>query len=99
MKEIAVYRAWGEQMAGMAIGLLHGVGIHARVVPDMTMPIYPVALDGLGEILIVVPEEEAEQAIELLTVRFSEEGVIEEDAEEESGWDGGREPDEEDEKE
>lgn len=99
MKETTVYRTWDEPMAGMALGLLQGVGIHARVAADMTRSVYPFTMDGLGEIQIVVPEEEADQAIELLTVRFSEEGIIEDYSEDEFGRDGCREPNEEDEKE
>jgi len=64
-------------MACMAVDLLQGVGLHARILSDMTRSVYPFTMDGLGELKIVVPEEEADRALEILEVRFSEKGTIE----------------------
>jgi hypothetical protein len=85
MKEITVYRTWDEPMACMAVDLLKGAGLHARLVAEMSRSIYPMTMDGLGEIWIVVPEEEAEKATEILEVRFSEKGTIEGYSEDEFG--------------
>ena len=87
MKETTVYRTWDEPMADMAVDLLRGAEINARILTDMTRSVYPFTMDGLGELQIVVPEEEADRAIELLNVRFSEEGVIEGYSEDEFGGD------------
>ena len=83
MNEITVYLTWDEPMADMAMDLLNGMGIHARIVAEMTRSIYPFTMDGLGELQIVVPEEESNRAIELLNVRFSEEGIVEDFSEDE----------------
>ncbi|MDP2983411.1 MAG: DUF2007 domain-containing protein [Candidatus Latescibacter sp.] len=85
MKETTVYRTWDEPMACMAVDLLQGMGLHARMVAEMSRSIYPMTMDGLGEIWIVVPEDEVEQALEILEVRFSEKGTIEGYSEDEFG--------------
>ncbi len=72
MSEVTVYRTWEESMASMALDLLHAEGIHARRVSVMPRSVYPVSVDGLGEIEIVVSEDEAQEALDILAVRFSE---------------------------
>jgi hypothetical protein len=72
MDEVTVYRTWDESMADMAIGLLRAEGINAWKVADVPRSIYPVNVDGLGEIEIVVPEGEAQDALDILAIRFSE---------------------------
>ena len=71
MKEKVVYRTWDETMADMAAGLLRAEGIPVRKVTDMPRSVYPMTMDGLGEIRIAVPEKDAEAAVEILAVRFS----------------------------
>ncbi|MHB9028209.1 MAG: putative signal transducing protein [Candidatus Latescibacterota bacterium] len=72
MDDVTVYRTWDESMAEMAIGLLRAEGINAWKVADVPRSVYPVSVDGLGEIEIVVPEDEAQEALDILAVRFSE---------------------------
>lgn len=72
MEETTVYRTWDESMAEMALDLLRAEGIEARRVSDVPRSIYPFTMDGLGEIEIVVPEDEAQEALEILAARFSE---------------------------
>lgn len=72
MDEVTIYRTWEETMADMAVGLLRAEGIRARKLADMPRSVYPVSVDGLGEIEIVVPENEAQDALDILAVRFSE---------------------------
>lgn len=81
MEDITVYRTWDESMAEMAIDLLRSEGIEARKVSDVPRSVYPLTLDGLGEIEIVVPEDEAQEALEILSARFSEDdmGILEND--------------------
>ena len=71
MGEVTVYRTWEESMADMAVGLLQAEGISARKVSDMPRSVYPVSFDGLGEIEVVVPEDVAQEALDILAVRFS----------------------------
>jgi hypothetical protein len=72
MDEMIVYRTWDESMAEMALDLLRSEGLEARKTSDMTRSVYPFTMDGLGEIEILVPEDEAQEALEILAARFSE---------------------------
>lgn len=86
MHEVTVYRTWDESMAEMALGLLRAEGIEAWKVADVPRSVYPVNVDGLGEIEIVVPEEDAQDALDILAIRFSEgERGFSEDMEPEPG--------------
>ncbi len=84
MDETTVYRTWDESMAEMAVDLLRSEGIEARRMSDMSRSIYPFTMDGLGEIEIVVPDDDAQDALDILAARFSE-GDIEELGDDELG--------------
>lgn len=61
MKYVTVYRAWGEAEAQVVRGLLESSGVKCRVRERGPQSIYPVTVDGLAEIQIMVaPEDEAE---------------------------------------
>ena len=77
MKEITVYKTWDEPMADMAVGLLRAEGIAAYKSDSGLRSSIAITTDGLGEIEVHVPEEEAEKAREILAVRFSEGDVPE----------------------
>jgi len=72
MDEVTVYRSWDEPMADMAIGLLRAEGLNARKLTDVARSVHPFTFDGLGEIEIRVPADEAEKAADILAARFSE---------------------------
>jgi len=72
MVETTVYRTWDESFAEMAVDLLRAEGIEARKVADVPRSVYPVTMDGLGEIEVVVPENDAKEALDIITARFSE---------------------------
>ena len=72
MVETTVYRTWDESFAEMAVDLLRAEGIEARKVADVPRSIYPITMDGLGEIRVVVQEEGAQEALDILAARFSE---------------------------
>ncbi len=74
MKSITVYRTWDEPMAAMALGLLKAEGIEAVKRDSGLRSSYPITVDGLGEIEIMAPEEDAARAVEILEARFSESG-------------------------
>lgn len=76
MKETVIYRTWDEPMADMAVGLLKAENINAWKTCDVARSVYPFTMDGLGEIEIRVYEENAEAALEILAVRFSDTGTI-----------------------
>ena len=75
MDEVTVYRSWDEPMADMAVGLLRAEGLNARKLTDVVKSIYPFTFDGLGEIEVRVPGEEAEKAAEILSARFSDQSI------------------------
>ena len=72
MDEVTVYRSWDEPLADMAVGLLCAEGLHARKVSGITRSVYPLTYDGLGEIEVRVPSDEAQNAEEIIAARFSE---------------------------
>lgn len=72
MDETTVYRTWDESLAEMAVDLLRSEGINARKMSDVPRSIYPFTMDGLGEIEVVVPKNDAKEALDILTARFSE---------------------------
>jgi len=86
MDETTVYRTWDESMAEMAVDLLRSEGIEARRLSDVPRSVYPFTMDGLGEIEIVVPEDDAQDALDIRAARFSE-GDIEDFGEEDPGED------------
>ena len=85
MDEITVFTTWDEPMADMAVGLLQAEGISARKRTDVARSLYPFSVDGLGEIQICVPEDEAEMALDIIAARFSEQGITPEDISEIDG--------------
>ena len=72
MQEVTVFRTWDEPIADMAVDLLRSEGIKARKRSNATRSVHPFTMDGLGEIEIVVPENEKERGLEIIEVRFSE---------------------------
>ena len=72
MDEVTVFRSWDEPMADMAVGLLKAEGLHAHKLADIVRSVHPFTFDGLGEIEVRVPFEEAERAQEIIDARFSE---------------------------
>jgi hypothetical protein len=72
MDDITILRTWDEPTADMAVNLLRNEGITVIKIPDAVRGILAFTLDGLGEIEIRVPENDAERAKEILDVRFSE---------------------------
>ena len=59
-------RSWSDGEAEIVRQLLEASGIPCRVVSDITHAIYPLAMDGLGEIRIFVPEASLAEASAIL---------------------------------
>jgi len=70
MEDVTVFRTWEEPIADMALDFLKTDGINAYKV-SAPRSVYPVTVDGLAEIEIRVPENDAERAMEIIAVRFS----------------------------
>ena len=75
MDKVTVFHTWDEPMADMAVGLLRSEGINAVKLGAGIRRVYPVTFNGLAEIKVRVPKEDAEHASEIIKVRFSE-GII-----------------------
>ena len=81
MKEVVVYSTWDEPQAAMAEGLLRAEGIRAVKRDSGLRSSLVITMDGLGEIDILVPEDEFERARDILAARFSDEAGNEQDEE------------------
>ena len=75
MEDITVFKTWDEPMADMALDLLKLEGINAVRIADVPRNVLPFTMNGLGEIQIRVPAEDSERALEILSARFSEDGI------------------------
>jgi len=78
MAEVTVFTTWDEPMASMAVGLLRAEGMYAYKRDSGLRSSYAITVDGLGEIEVLVPEEDREKALEILDARFSEGETAEE---------------------
>ena len=76
MNEKTIFCTWDEQMAEIAVDVLRGAGFQARKFANLSLDVYP-TMDGPGDIHILVPQEDVSAALELLQMRFSEEGILE----------------------
>jgi hypothetical protein len=59
-------RTWSDVEASMIRQILASYGIPCQVVSDITHTVYPITVDGLGEVRILVPAARLEEARELL---------------------------------
>lgn len=62
MEYVTVYRTWGEPEAQVVRGLLESSGIKCRLLERGPQSIYPVTVDGLAEVQIMVPKEREAEA-------------------------------------
>ncbi len=85
-------RTWSDGEAEIVRLLLEANDIPCQVVSDITHSLYPLSVDGLGEIRIFVPEASLEDASAILAEHLREgfEDVSEDEAE--RGGDGGDGP-------
>lgn len=61
-----VYTAQGHLVAEMIKGKLESVGIPVLLDYESIGRVYGITVDGLGEVRVMVPQELAEEALELL---------------------------------
>ncbi len=81
MELVEIYRTWDEPKAHQIKELLGDFDIGCYLSSHITHSVYPIPVDGLGEIRVMVPEEYAEEAEEILQSYFP-------DDEEDQGDDG-----------
>ncbi len=65
-KLVAVYRASGEMQAQVIKGLLESSGIPCLLKSQAAPSVHAFAVDGMGEVLVMVAGAVAEEARELL---------------------------------
>jgi hypothetical protein len=63
---VVVFRAWTYAEAALVAELLRAAGITCTTVSDVPHSVYPVTVDGLGEIRIVTASRDAERAREMI---------------------------------
>lgn len=73
MEFVEIYSTWNEQKAGMIKELLGDYDIECYLSSHITHSVYPIPVDGLGEIKVMVPSEEEERSRDLLGNFFSPE--------------------------
>ena len=61
-----ISRVWNDSEANLVRSLLESYGIPVTVSSDLTHAVYPLTVDGLGEIRISVPDEFREEATTIL---------------------------------
>ena len=63
---VKVYTAHGEMEAQVIRGLLESCGIRSLMQGNAAMSIQPFVMDGMGEIKIMVTEEQADEARKII---------------------------------
>ena len=66
MTSAVVFRTWSDQEAQIVKGLLEIYGIPVCLDTDLSHSLYPLSVDGLGEIRILVPGAASEEALAIL---------------------------------
>jgi len=59
---VVVFRSWSDVEAELVAGLLRASDIPCTLVSDVPHSVYPLTLDGLGEVRLVVARNQAEAA-------------------------------------
>ena len=67
VKMVEVYRAAGEAEAQIIKGLLESSGIHCLLRSNAAPSVHVFAIDGMGEVKVMVEEPMAEEARRLIT--------------------------------
>ena len=66
MDSKVIRRTWSDSEAELIRGLLESYGIPCSVISDITHSVYPLTVNGLGEIRLSVPADAAEEAERIL---------------------------------
>ncbi|MBS3765989.1 DUF2007 domain-containing protein [Candidatus Bipolaricaulota bacterium] len=79
MELVEIHRTWNEQKAEMMKSLLEDYGVNCYLSSHITHSVYPIPVDGLGEIRVMVPENAETKAIDLIENYFSPEETEQDD--------------------
>jgi len=71
MELVEVFSTWNEQKADMIKALLEDYDINCYLSSHITHSVYPIPVDGLGEIRVMVPEKDAEKSSKIIENYFS----------------------------
>lgn len=61
-----IFRTHSDIEASIVLGLLEAHGIYAAASSDLTHAVFPLSIDGLGEVRIAVPASQAEAAVAII---------------------------------
>ncbi|MBS3813151.1 MAG: putative signal transducing protein [Candidatus Bipolaricaulota bacterium] len=73
MALVEVYKTWDEQKAYQMKELLGDFDISCYLSSHITHSVYPIPVDGLGEIRVMVPDGDAGEARDILKSYFPDE--------------------------
>ncbi|MCF7875734.1 DUF2007 domain-containing protein [Candidatus Bipolaricaulota bacterium] len=73
MELVEVFRTWNEQKADMIKALLQDFDINCYLSSHITHSVYPIPVDGLGEIRVMVPKKDEEKSTDIIENYFSSE--------------------------
>ncbi|MFW6111832.1 MAG: putative signal transducing protein [Candidatus Bipolaricaulota bacterium] len=79
MELVEVFVTWNEQKAELIKALLGDYGINCYLSSHITHSVYPIPVDGLGEIRVMVPEKDRERSTNLIENYFSKEDPAQDD--------------------
>lgn len=79
MELVEVFVTWNEQKAELIKALLGDYGINCYLSSHITHSVYPIPVDGLGEIRVMVPEKDKERSANLIENYFSKEDPAKDD--------------------
>lgn len=79
MELVEVFVTWNEQKAELIKALLGDYGINCHLSSHITHSVYPIPVDGLGEIRVMVPEKDKERSTNLIENYFSKEDPAKDD--------------------
>lgn len=74
---VPAHSCWGDTEADIVVSFLHSRGIYAEAWPQGPRSVYPLSVDGLGEIQILVEQSTVDQARSALAERERGETSVE----------------------
>jgi ribonuclease-3 len=63
---VIVFRTWSDIEANLVVGLLEAHGIMANLASDVPHAVFPLSVNGLGEVRVSVPGEQADAATRII---------------------------------
>jgi hypothetical protein len=79
---VTIHECWGDHAADVIVSCLAAHGIATRTNTEIAHSLFPLAVDGLGKVEILVAEDDVKAASFILREQAGYGGVVEENAEE-----------------